>query len=324
MHAIVVRDDDERSLTWTEVPDPDVGPNEVLVRVHATTVNRADLLQRKGLYDPPAGATDIMGLDCAGVVERVGDDVDDAWVGRRVASLLVGGGYAEKVAVPVEHLIPIPDAMEFEVAAAIPEVFYTAYLNLFIEASLRPGEIVMVHAAASGVGTAALQLCREHGCEVIATASGPKLDALPALGATHCVDRKNESFRETVQEVTDGEGVDVILDPVAADYLEDNVDSLALGGRLVIIGLLGGTAAELDLARVLRRRLRIVGSVLRARTNDEKTEITRRFLDEAWPWLADGRVEPIIDRVLPIEQMDEAHQLLRTNATTGKVVLRVD
>lgn len=322
MKAIVVQEED-RSMQWVEVNDPVAGPDEVIVRVHATAVNRADLLQRRGLYNPPAGATDIMGLECAGVVESVGEDVDGALVGTRVASLLVGGGYAEKVAVPAAHLLALPDSMSFEDAAAIPEVFYTAFLNLFIEAGLQPGELVMLHAAASGVGTAALQLCREHGCDVIATASGPKLDALPPLGATHCVDRKRESFKDVAANVTGGEGVDVILDPVAASYLEDNLESLRLCGRLVIIGLLSGSSAELNLARILRKRLRVIGSVLRARSVEEKTEITERFLSEVWPWFISGAVRPIIDRVMPIEEVEEAHGLLQANETTGKVVLRV-
>lgn len=322
MRAIQILDDDAHSLEWREVPVPTPRPGEVLVDVHATAVNRADLLQRAGRYDPPPGASDILGLECAGIVAAVGDDVPATWIGRRVAALLSGGGYAEQVAVPADHLLELPDDLAFTDAAAIPEVFYTAFLNLCIEANLQPGETVLVHAAASGVGTAALQICRELGCPVVATASGDKLDALPELGATRCVDRHTESFDSVVAEFTDGRGVDVILDPVAANYFERNIASLAPQGRLVLIGLLSGTRAELDLAALLRRRLHIVGSVLRSRTNAEKTAITQRFRDVVWPWIRDRQVVPVIDRVMSIEQVDDAHALLRTNDTVGKVVLR--
>jgi putative PIG3 family NAD(P)H quinone oxidoreductase len=318
MYAIEVLDDEQRTMSWREVPDPRPADDEVVVAVRATAVNRADLLQRRGLYPPPEGASEIIGLEAAGIVDTVGAAVDPKWKGRRVAALLAGGGDAERVAVPAAHLLPLPEALSFQEAAAIPEVFYTAYLNLFLEARLAPGETAMIHAAASGVGTAALQLCREHGCRTIATASGGKLEALPELGADVCVDRHTQDFAEIVEDE-----VDVILDPVGADYLERNIECLAVGGRMVVIGLLGGTSAPLDLAKLLRRRLRVIGSVLRARSNQEKTEITRRFLDHVWPWFSEGRVRPVIDRVMSIEDVVDAHELLRNNATTGKVVLTI-
>lgn len=323
MHAIQILNDRANTLEWTEVPDPTPWPGEVLVDVWATAVNRADLLQRMGSYNPPPGASEILGLECAGVVSAVGEGVDDALLGKRVAALLSGGGYAERVAVPVDHLLELPDELEFTDAAAIPEVFYTAFLNLCIEGGLRAGETVMLHAAASGVGTAALQICRELGCPVIATASGPKLSVVEDLGAARCVDRNEESFEDAVSEFTDGRGVDVILDPVAADYFERNIDCLAPRGRLVIIGLLSGMRAELNLAALLRRRLRVIGSVLRSRTNEEKTAITERFKQQTWPWLCEGRIAPVIDRVMSIEEASDAHALLRGNETIGKVVLRI-
>ena len=322
MLAITVRDDADRTLSWESAPDPIPRPGEVTVRVMATAVNRADLLQRAGRYAPPPGASQIMGLECAGVVDSVGEGADPELVGMRVAALLSGGGYAERVAVPAAHLLPIPDSMSFTRAAAIPEVFYTAYLNLCLEADLRPGETVLIHAAASGVGTAALQICRELGCPTIATASGAKLDKLGALGATHCVDRNNQSFEEVVAEVTE-RGADVVLCPVGADYLPRNIAALAPRGRLVVIGLLGGTHAELDLAKLLRQRLRVIGSVLRSRSIDEKTAITAHFLEQIWPWFEEGRLEPVVDRVMAIEDVAHAHELLRSNTTTGKVVLRL-
>lgn len=320
MHAIVVDSDSGNSLHWVEVPTPTPRPGEALIRVHATAVNRADLLQRAGRYPVPPGVTTVMGLECAGIVEAVGDGVDAAWIGRRVASLLSGGGYAQFAVAPVEHLLQLPDAMPFEVAGAIPEVFLTAFLNLRVEGALQPGEHVLVHAAASGVGTAALQICRELGCPVIATASSGKLAALGALGATTVVDRASQSFREVVASATP-HGADVILDPVGGAYLPDNLAALAPRGRLVVIGLLGGATAELDIAALLRRRLRVIGSVLRPRSDAEKSAIIARFRDETWPLLCDGRIAPIIDSVLPIAAVEQAHDLLRSNTTTGKVVL---
>ncbi len=323
MHAIEILGDPGHTLAWREVPDIVPAPHEVVVAVRATAVNRADLLQRMGNYAPPAGASQILGLECAGVVESLGSAVPRQWLGRRVAALLSGGGYAERVAVPFSHLLPLPESISFVDGAAIPEVFYTAFLNLCIEGELKPGETALIHAAASGVGTAALQICRELGCPVIATASGAKLTFLPALGATHCVDRNTESFDDVVKEVTDGRGVDVILDPVAADYFSRNIACLAPRGRLVLIGLLSGGQAQLDLVALLRRRLRVVGSVLRSRSNEEKTAITERFLETVWPWFADGRVGPVVDRVMAITAANEAHQLLRDNETVGKVVLKI-
>lgn len=322
MFAITIEEDSARTPSWTEVPAPEPRPDEVVVSVHATACNRADLLQRRGLYPPPPGASEILGLEAAGIVERVGEEVDSELVGKRVAALLAGGGYAEKVAVPASHLLMMPDGMSFEEAAAIPEVFYTAYLNLFIEAQLQPGETAVIHAAASGVGTAALQLCRLFGCPTIATASGAKLVGLRQFGAEVLVDRHTQDFADVVAEHTPS-GADVILDPVGASYLERDLRCLAIGGRLVLIGLLGGSRAELDLARVLRRRLRIIGSVLRARSNAEKAEITRQFTAEVWPRFESGELRPVIDHVLPIQRVDEAHEALRANETVGKIVLAV-
>lgn len=322
MYAIVAADDDERSLSWTKVPKPAPRAGEVLIAVHATAVNRADLLQRAGRYPVPAGVTTVMGLECAGVVDAVGDGVDRNLIGRRVASLLSGGGYAEFATAPASHLLLLPDEMSFQTAAAIPEVFLTAYLNLCIEGALQPGEHVMVHAAASGVGTAALQICRELGCPAIATASGAKLDRLQALGATTVVDRQTASFLDVVASVT-ADGVDVILDPVGASYLGDNLAALAPHGRLVVIGLLGGTKAEFDVGALLRRQLRVVGSLLRPRSVAEKAAIIASFREVVWPWLCDGTIAPVIDTVVAIPQMADAHARLRSNETTGKVVVTV-
>ncbi len=310
-------------LVWTEVDDPTPGEGEVLVEVHASAVNRADLLQRRGLYDPPPGESDILGLEASGIVRSLGEGVDPKWEGRRVMCLLAGGGYAESVVVPASHLLPIPDRLSFVEAAAIPEVFYTAYVNLVMEAGLERGETALVHAAASGVGTAALQICRLRGARAIGTASGSKLPGLEALGADVLVDRHEEDFAEVVQSATDGVGVDVILDLVGADYLEQNLNSLRVGGRMVLVGLLSGAKAEIDLRTMLRRRVRLIGSVLRARSRAEKAEITRRFIEDVWPAIDEGRIEPQMHDVVPVAEAARAHQMLANNETVGKVVLAV-
>lgn len=325
MKAISVRDDDEHSLVWDETPTPDVDARDVLVDVHATAVNRADLLQRRGGYPPPEGASDILGLEIAGTVAEVGNDVDDWHTGDRVCALLAGGGYAEYASVHADMLLPVPDGMDLEAAAGIPEVFYTAYLNLVVEGDMTSDDLVLIHAGASGVGTAAIQIATHRGATVWSTASGGKLPVLRELGAERAIDRHDESFAEVVQTELDGrDGVDLILDPVGADYLSDNIDSLSTDGRLILIGLLGGASTDISLANVLTRRLRIIGSVLRSRPIGEKIKLTDRIRRDIWPHLESGDIEPIIDRVLPIQRAEEAHSLLERNQTAGKVILTVN
>lgn len=321
MKAIDIADDERRSLVWTEVEDPTIDPGQVLVRSRATAINRADLLQRRGLYAVPPGASRILGLEVAGVIEQVGSEVSGWQVGDRVCALLEGGGYGELVAIDASMLLRIPDRLDFGQAAAVPEVFYTAWLNVFMEPSLQPGEVVIVHAAASGVGTAAVQLCRAFGHRCLATASGDKLEVVSRLGASLVIDRREQDFVEVARIATDGRGVDVILDPVGGSYLADNLKALAIGGRLVNIGLLGGPKAELDLARLLTRRLRIIGSVLRSRTRAEKVLITEQIREHVWPKLAEGSLEPVVHVGMGIEDAEAGHALLEQNATTGKVVL---
>lgn len=310
------------SLTWTEYPAPFCGPEDVILDVFATAVNRADLLQRRGLYPPPAGASAILGLEAAGVVAQIGDQVTGWKVGDRAAALLTGGGYAEQVRAHHGSLIPLPENMPLEHAAAIPEVFYTAYLNLVLEANLSAGETLLVHAGGSGVGTAAIQIAAEMGCRVIATASASKLEAIAELGA-FAVDRNAEDFVACVMEVTEGKGADVILDPVGGAYLARNQQCLAEEGRLVLIGLMGGSTATLDLASLLRKRQRIIGSVLRTRSHDEKAAITAHFLHDVWPWIVDEKIGPIIDSEFHISDAEEAHEYLASNESLGKVILRV-
>lgn len=319
MKAIKVENE---HLAWGEVPTPRPGPDEVLIQVYASAVNRADLLQRRGLYPPPQGVTEVMGLEAAGVIAQVGSKVKDWKVGDRVASLLPGGGYAEYVTTPSALLIPVPAEIPLEMAAAIPEVFYTAFLNIFLEATLQEGERLLVHAGASGVGTAAIQLARSFGAEVFATASQPKLAFLEELGA-HAIDRHNEDFAAHIMDLTDGEGVDVILDPVGGGYLESNISALSRGGRLVLIGLMGGGSATLDLRRVLSRQITVLGSTLRGRSVEEKADITQYFLREVWPLVLSGDIAPVIDSVYKIEDTEKAHEHVASNLTTGKVVLSV-
>ena len=324
MHAITIDTDERRSLRWQSTPDPELGPGQVLVRAAATAVNRADLLQRIGRYPVPKGASEILGLEVAGTIEAVGESVRGWTPGDRVCALLEGGGYAEKVAIDASMLLSIPKSMRFKEAAALPEVLYTAFLNLYIEAETSEDDVVLVHAGASGVGTAAIQLCRAFGQRCFATASGAKGPSLLSLGAERAIDRHEESFLEVVRAETGGRGVDVILDPVGGSYLDGNLQALARGGRLVNIGLLGGARAELDLARLLTRRLRVIGSVLRSRTRAEKLMITDLLRTRLWPLVESGEVRPVVHTVLPIQAAESAHDLLAANATIGKVVLSIE
>ncbi len=322
MKAIHVQNDEQNTLVWQETLTPEPGPDDVLLKIHATAVNRADLLQRAGRYPVPPGQSEILGLEAAGEIAAVGSNVRDWKVGDRACCLLTGGGYAEMVVTPASLLLPIPDSMTMNQAAAIPEVFYTAFLNIFMEANQKPGDHVMIHAAASGVGTAAIQLCNAFQSPVIATASTTKIAYLQSLGV-EAIDRNTEDFPSRVAELTNNRGVDIILDPVGADYLEKNILSLAPGGRLVLIGLLSGAQAELPLGPLLMKRLRIIGSVLRSRTLQEKEAITAEFRRRVWPLFETGQLKPIIHQVFPIQDANQAHSLLRSNTTIGKLVLNI-
>jgi putative PIG3 family NAD(P)H quinone oxidoreductase len=325
MKAIVVKSQaDSPRLIWQEVPEPEPGAQEVLVEVHATAVNRADLLQARGMYPPPPGASEILGLEMAGEIVALGQDAVDWQIGDRVCALLSGGGYAERVTVPRQLLLKIPDQWTFLQAAAIPEVWLTAFVNLFLEGRLCIGETVLIHAGASGVGTAAIQMAREIGATVFVTAGAQnKLKICRELGAALTVNYKEQDFCEQVQAATEGRGVDLILDPVGGNYLMRNLTALAKKGRLVNIGLLSGGKAEIDLALVLTKNLRIVGSTLRPRPLAEKTVIVREFRERFWPLLADGKLRPIIDRSFPIQEAQAAHEFVAANRNAGKVVLEV-
>lgn len=323
MHAVVTADDDRRSLRWEEVERPEPGPNQIRFRVVASAVNRADLLQRRGLYPVPPGASDILGLEASGVVEKVGTNVQGWKVGDEVCALLEGGGYAEYVVIDASMALPLPPGLSALEAAAVPEVFYTAWLNLFVEGALMPGQTAFIHAAASGVGTAGLQLCRAFENPVFASASGGKLDACREYGATWLIDRETQNFRDVVREVRGRKGVDVVFDMVGGGVLNDNIDILSTDGRLVIIGLLGGAKDELNIGKLLMKRIRIIGSTLRSRSREDKVILTEQLREQVWPKFADGQLKPVIDRIVPITEVEAAHEALSTNATIGKVLLQM-
>ena len=309
-------------LRWDEVADPEIDVGEVLVDIHATAVNRADLLQRAGAYPPPPGAPDYMGLEMAGVIAEVGGNVGEWQPGDRVCALLAGGGYAEQVAVPHQLLLRLPDDWDFTDGAAVAEVFLTAFVNLYMEAGLEAGETVLIHGGASGVGTAAIQLARHSNCRVLATTgTATKVQRCLELGADIAIDYKQQDFAQSLAAQVNG--VDVILDIGGSEYLEGNLELLNLRGRLVIIALLTGAQATIDLGLLQRKRLRLIGSVLRSRSLEEKTEITRKFRNRFWPSLANGKITPVIDTILPITQAEQAQKILSENRNIGKVVMTV-
>ena len=312
-------------LLWKENPDPDLKKDEVLIRIKASAINRADLLQRSGNYPVPPGASHILGLECSGIVEEVGGQVKNFIKGDEVCALLAGGGYAEKVSVPSGQVLKVPTGFSFEQAAALPEVFATAYFNLYMEANLSDGEKTLIHAGASGVGTAAIQICKAKDNPCFVTAgTKEKISRCIGLGAEGGAVRNEENFADAVAKWTDNNGVQVILDPVGANYLEDNIKSLALEGRLVMIGLMGGAKTSINLGLLMMKRLRIIGSTLRAQPIPKKTEIMNNLKENVWPSLESGDIKPIIDTVIPIEEVDKAHKLMESNQTFGKVILKVN
>jgi putative PIG3 family NAD(P)H quinone oxidoreductase len=311
-------------LELRDVPDPAPGAHQILIDVHATALNRADLLQRRGLYPAPPGETDILGLECAGVVSAVGADVSAVSVGDRVMALLAGGGYAERVVVHERLAMPIPKSLGFKEAAAIPEAFLTASEALFSVARLEPNEWVLIHAAAGGVGSAALQLGLEQGAHVLCSAgSDEKLERIRELGASATVNYKTGDFSALARELTQDRGLDVILDFIGAAYWDKHMSCIGSGGRLVSIGLLGGSRVDLDLSRVLRHRLQILGIVMRSRNVEEKSAITQRFVRRWLPLFEDGRLRTLIDSVYPLADAAQAHERMEQNLNIGKIVLSV-
>ena len=308
-----------------EAPAPTPAPHQVLIRVAATSVNRPDIAQREGHYPPPPGESEILGLEVAGTIESVGDEVRGLSPGQRVAALLGGGGYAELAAADARHVLAIPDSITFEEAACLCETYITAYLNLFIGARLEDGEWLLLHGGGGGVATAAMQLVGALApkSRMIVTASESKLKRVADLGADTVVDYRNEDFVDAVKRATDGRGVDVILDHIGGPYLDRNMKALAIKGRLALIGTMGGRKAEIDLGRLLVKRQELIGSVLRPRPADEKAEIIARFREAVMPLFAERRIVPLIDRVLPLEEAAEAHRRMERGGHFGKIVLRV-
>ena len=325
MHAIVAESADE--LVWQEVPDvvPDRG--EVLVKVSAAGVNRADLLQAAGLYPPPPGASDVIGMEVSGVIAEVNGDVKGWSPGQEVCALLAGGGYAEYVAVPAGQLLPIPGGVDLRDAAGLPEVACTVWSNLVLTAHLREGQLVLIHGGASGVGTHAIQVAWALGARVAVTAGSPaKLELCRELGAEITIAYHDEDFVARVHEATDGVGADVILDIMGAAYLDRNLDALATDGQLIIIGMQGGMTAELNIGKLLAKRARVIGTTLRGRPvagPSGKTAIVQAVTASVWPMIASGRVRTVIGAHLPIQQAAEAHRLLSSGQVTGKIVLTV-
>jgi putative PIG3 family NAD(P)H quinone oxidoreductase len=305
-------------LTWAEVPDPVAGEGEVLVEVAATAVNRADLLQRMGFYDPPPGASRYPGLECSGRIVEVGPGTNGWNVGDEVCALLAGGGYAQKVAVPQGQLLPVPKGVDLVAAAALPEVTATIWSNVFMAAHLRPAERLLVHGGSSGIGTMAIQLGKAVGATVAVTAgSAQKLAACRELGADILINYREQDFVEELAP----DGADVILDLIGAKYLARNVDTLAVNGRLVVIGMQGGMQAELNLGTLLSKRAAIIATTLRARPPGEKAAIVAAVREHVWPLIEAGAVRPVIDRTLPITEAAEAHRVMEASTHVGKVLM---
>ena len=325
MRAIVVETPGaEDVLKIGEAPSPTLGPEDIRIRVRATSVNRADLLQRQGMYPPPAGASPIIGLECAGEVIEVAAAVRGWKVGDRAMALLPGGGYAEEAVVHHGSAMHVPPALSFEEAGALPEVFLTSFLNIFMLGDIKPGGAALVHGGGSGVGTASITLLKEAGTRALVTAgSDEKCQRCRAHGADVAINYRSGDFAPQVRAATDDTGVNVVLDSIGGKYLAANLDCLAVDGRLVIIGLIGGAKADINLAMLLIRRLQVIGSTLRTRSVADKAEIVSRFLARFGDALAAGRIKPVIDRVLPLEQAAEAHRIVQASTHFGKVVLRV-
>jgi putative PIG3 family NAD(P)H quinone oxidoreductase len=324
MHAVVITEPGgPEVLRWTEVEDPVAGAGEVLVDVVASAVNRADLMQRMGFYPPPPGAPPYPGLECSGTIAATGPGVTEWQPGDEVCALLAGGGYAEKVAVPAGQLLPAPRTGSLPTAAALPETVCTVYSNVFLGARLNAGETLLVHGGASGIGTTAIQLAKSAGATVAVTAgSAEKLEACRELGADILINYREKDFVQSIMDLTDGHGADVILDIMGAAYLDRNVDALAADGRIANIGMQGGAKAELDMSKLMRKRGTIMSTTLRARPKEQKKAIVEAVREHVWPLVDAGEIHPVIYRELPFSEAAEAHRIMEASMNTGKILLR--
>ncbi|GAB7520380.1 NAD(P)H-quinone oxidoreductase [Rhodococcus sp. 27YEA6] len=314
-------------MKWAQQPDPELPRGHVLVEVAATAVNRADLLQRQGFYPPPPGASDILGLECSGVITELGEDVTGWSDGDEVCALLAGGGYAEKVAVPATQLLPVPAGVDLRVAASLPEVACTVWSNVVMRGGLRRGQVLLVHGGGGGIGTHAIQVGKALGARVAVTAgSEDKLNRCRELGADILINYRDSDFVASLAEATDNHGADVVLDNMGASYLGRNVDALAMDGHVVIIGMQGGRKGEVDIAKLMGKRGNITSTGLRGRPltgPGGKADIVADVRAKLWPLIADGSVQPIVSTELPITEAPLAHQLLDSPETVGKVILTV-
>ena len=319
MKAIVITDN---KLNWVDNEDPDCKDNEVIIKVKATAVNRADLAQRVGLYPAPPGASEILGLECSGIIQEIGRNVVNRKVGDEVVALLAGGGYAEYVSCPEVQTLPLPKNINLSDGAAIPEVFATCWLNLFMEGNLKKGEKVLFHAGASGIGTAGIQLCNIFQCESYITAgSEEKVEFCIDLGSSAGTVRLENSFKSFKDHCPSG--LDIILDPVGANYFEENLNNLAIDGRLIIIGILGGVNGKINIGNLLMKRQKIIGSTIRSRSIEVKGKVMNALYENIWDHFEKKIIKPIIYKKLPIREADQAHKIMENNNNIGKIILEV-
>ena len=321
MKAIIVSENKE--LIWADSEKPEILDNEVLIKIKATAVNRADVVQKNGFYPPPLGASEILGLECSGIIEAIGKNVKKRKVGEQVCALFAGGGYAQYASCPEEQAIPTPEGISLTNSASLPEVFATCWLNLFHEANMQENDIVLLHAGASGIGTAAIQLCNLFNCKSFVTASThEKISYCIKLGAENGSLRSNKPFDDVKNWAPDG--VDIILDPVGGSYFQDNLNVLSIEGRLLLIGLMGGTKSEINLGQVLMKRQKIIGSTIRARSSIVKGKVMNDLLEKVWPHFKSKKIKPIIYKTMSIENANQAHEIMEKDENIGKLVLEIN
>ena len=321
MKAIIVSDN--KNLLWSEAKKPKILDDEVLIKIKATAVNRADVVQKNGFYPPPPGASEILGLECSGVIEAIGKNVKKRKVGEKVCALLAGGGYAQYASCPEQQAVPAPEGISLTEAASLPEVYATCWLNLFHEANMKEGDSVLIHAGASGIGTAAIQLCNIFNCKSFVTAgSSQKINYCINLGANNGSLRHEKPFEDIKKWEPDG--IDIILDPVGGKYFEDNLNVLSMEGRLLLIGLMGGTKSQIDLGPILMKRQKIIGSTIRARSSFIKGKVMNDLHQKVWPYFKSKKLNPIIHKTMNIKEANKAHEVMERNENIGKIVLEMN